>query len=239
MAVQRPGEGLPEVPRFAVVGEHGEHGVCHVGILCAGSHLRHGMEAEVFQMGPPLYVGGEEVAPADRVMTVHLAGWPDGWDEDDREGIDTWLERVRKSALRIEYVVYPAWGKDFEKEGGYECDEATGRKIARRCSCASFVAHCYKEGAGIHLVVGEELLPRVCLTTIQQIWARQFAEVLAKVKEERLRDYVAGRALRALGLSGEGPWPVLLPGYIFHALNQPDRDEQDPYQPKSEAEGRF
>src|SRR5262249_40642702 len=151
-----------------------------------------------------------------------------------------WLERMRKSALDVAYIAYPVWGKDFEEDvAGYERDKENGKKILRRCSCASFVAHGYKEGAGIDLVVGEELLPPVRLTTIQQVWARQFAAVLSKAKEERHRDSMAGRALRALGLSGKGPWPVLLPGYLFHALNQPDHGEQAPYQPKDEAEGRF
>lgn len=41
------------------------------------------------------------------------------------------------------------------------------------------------------------------------------------------------RARAFVGLRGAGPWPVLLPGYIFHAMNRPPHDcRKTPYKPQ-------
>ncbi len=172
MVAKRLGKNCAEtVPQFAIVGEESDHGVSHVGLLPGLCGLDHGMKIELFQMTDELNVGLAESAKGSEAcrMNAHLVGWSSSCDDDDFEGIDAWLDAVRKSAIHVEYVAFPAWGDKFEKQGaGFIYDKRSGKRIARRYSCASFVAHCYREGADIDLVVAEELLPMVNLETIKQ-----------------------------------------------------------------------
>jgi len=83
-------------------------------------------------------------------------------------------------------------------------DEDTGQIIAWEFSCAGFVAAAYEHGAAIRLV-DQEQLPPLSYAQASHIWAHSNERVFA-------------RFAARFGLSGPGPWPVLLPGHLIHAL---------------------
>jgi hypothetical protein len=88
-----------------------------------------------------------------------------------------------------------------------------------RFSCAGFVAEAY-ERARIRLV-REDRLPKVDLDLIKAAYP-DFASWLDR---SEFRE--------SLGLEGDGDWPVLLCGYLFHAVNrEADIIRREPYTPK-------
>ncbi|NOY43662.1 MAG: hypothetical protein GXP26_17735 [Planctomycetes bacterium] len=97
--------------------------------------------------------------------------------------------------------------------------EADGRYARTRFSCAGFVFEAYKR-ARIELL-DPNALPMVDMADIK----------LAYPDYERLMENERISS-EDLGLDGSGPWPVLLCGYLFHAL---DRDAEairnHPYTP--------
>ena len=82
--------------------------------------------------------------------------------------------------------------------------------LYRRFSCVSFVIAAYLDGAGIDLIdtSSPEILPEVGLETV----ARAYGQHLRRL--DRVRAQV--------GAPGAGPWHILLPGYVCHALDRPD-----------------
>ena len=64
------------------------------------------------------------------------------------------------------------------------------------------------------------IVPDVSIETLKQAYGHH-AEFLDD-PEERAK----------FGLSGDGPWPVVLPGYIFHAMNRSAAEiRSQPYLP--------
>ncbi len=91
----------------------------------------------------------------------------------------------------------------------------------RLFSCAGFVIEAYRD-AGIDLLITDETqLPWVALDTVCQAYPDS---------AERLRN----PALRTRrNLPGDGPWQLVLVGYVFNALFNRSREEiiAGPYQP--------
>lgn len=76
----------------------------------------------------------------------------------------------------------------------------------RRFNCAGFVVEAYRD-AGIELLnLEDEVLPSVSLDTLKMAYPDHASSL----------DRVQLRA--AYGLDGEGPWPVLLAGYVMNAM---------------------
>jgi hypothetical protein len=90
-----------------------------------------------------------------------------------------------------------------------------------RYSCVGFVIEAYRD-AGVELVeIDETQLPEVSLEQLKQAYPAQ-AESLER---ERIRF--------AYGLTGQGPWPVVLAWYVLHSLARSKIEIQtSPYLPQ-------
>jgi len=128
--------------------------------------------------------------------------------------IAAWIEDVTTRTPGLKYAALPAVQ--------LERDEISGRVIGRKFSCAGFVLAAYEEAAGIVLLVPEASLPEVNKEIVIATWM------------PALPDEVQTRIFRNIGLEGPGPWRLLLPGYLFHALKQWTGFGTAPYQPKPE-----
>lgn len=107
-----------------------------------------------------------------------------------------------------QYVIVP---HVREPDAGCSC---------RRFSCAGFVIEAYRY-AGIDLVCTDlASLPRVSLEMLSQAYPD--ISRLAKAREQ-------------YGLSGEGPWPVVMAGYVLNSLARTvDKIAEEPYLPRVE-----
>jgi len=218
------------VPRFAVVGQYGEapasRFVQHVALLRSDQELGYATpDVRVWHMGPPLVAGtiSEAATVHEATCTVHMIGVVD-LDAQDVEGIETWLAEVDtedrpsgKLAPLRQYTIHPAvlW-----------VTAENGTRLYRRFSCVGFVLDGYR-AIGINLIDDSraENLPAVNLETVADAYGEG-------VRNERLRN--------AFGIPGDGPWPILLAGYLIHALNRSDAEiRTSAYLPSSAAKGEF
>ncbi|MFV8752387.1 hypothetical protein ACNOYE_17720 [Nannocystaceae bacterium ST9] len=86
-------------------------------------------------------------------------------------------------------------------------DRTSKMEARRRFSCSTFVQDCFRESIDVTLV-DEASLPPTGKDTLVRVWGAD------RVRRGRLA-----------GLTGEGPWPVLLPAHILHALDRDDPRE--------------
>jgi hypothetical protein len=78
--------------------------------------------------------------------------------------------------------------------------------VFRRFSCAGFVIEAYRE-AGVELLRTDlALLPLVTLDELKS----QYPDLARHLDKEKER--------QKLGIGGDGPWPVLLAGYVLNSL---------------------
>ncbi len=196
--------------------------VRHIAILADESELESGQPATVWHMGPPL-------EGRATLKSVHLVG-SILLDLDDVEGIHDWLEDVLKDPPPDNpfrrYVVRPHWDWHTAPE--------TGRLLYRRFSCTGFVLECYRS-IGIDLVNTEERdLPDVNFDMLVKAYP--------DLKRERALERLMGGLTRDdLGIGGDGPWRLVLAGYVFHALNEiaDEYPRSGTYAPQSVAEAYF
>lgn len=215
MPVFKRPKQLP-LPTFAVVGDYQNQGnkagpVKHVGLLPADMIVDVAEETNVFHSGPPLAVGQDTgTGPMLGEMSCHLVGHVSDLSEEERYGMNVWMERIRSTTPVV------------QSRGAYYCalpadrailDPTTGAVIGRRFSCVGLVARCYAEGADISLI-DELQLPRVTKETIKSVWN------------------AGPLAMASVGVMGDGPWQILLPGYLFHSLER--SDARVPFVPSEE-----
>ncbi len=214
-----PAERLQDTPvrlrLFDVVGQDSdnvEQFVRHVGLALqpqAGLTRRSPL-VRLVHMGPPLtrdHADGPR--PADAVATVELTA-------DELLQIQVFLDELNdvyeaeKARAEKQYVIRPHVAEPDEKTP------------FPRFNCAGFVVEAYRD-AGIDLVETEEtLLPPVSLGKLKQAYPDQ-AEALER---EAIR--------RRCGLLGNGPWPVLLAGYVICAMARSvESIRSEPYQPQA------
>ena len=209
MSATRLGANPIAIRRFDVIGEDGtgEDVIRHVGLAAEASDGIHANTMVlVHHMGPPLARDGE--------MHAHVRGQLELTD-DEQNQIKVFVDEhapegqaeERTGALR-RYVVRPH--ADWLRE-------EDGTPVCRRFSCAGFVIEAYAE-ADLPLVVTDEgSLPPVSRDALTPIYPQ-------------LRDHPA--VARKVGLGGDGPWPVVMPGYIFHSLaRDEDTIRREPHTP--------
>ena len=205
---------------FDVVGQDGDESgfIGHTGLAkSAGS--QNAAKIPVLDMGPPLHgQGGSGHVKANVVGSASLT-------DDEVQKIKTFVNRhanehlvflqfstsqLIESAPQM-YCVHPHASPLYEDDGRY---------ARMRFSCAGFVFEAYKK-ARIKLLDSNDL-PKVDIAVIR----------LAYRGQVRLME--GGRiSPEALGLDGSGPWPVLLCGYLFHALNRDAHViRHEPYTPR-------
>lgn len=214
--------GPRPVATFDVVGEHaaGSRFVRHVAL----SQQPHGHVAarggvESVHMRPPLAVG--DTVAADVWGSVPLTN-------DEIRQIKVWLRKARDEYVCHQvgkvgqYTAHPAW-RDV-------VDSGSGTLRYRRYSCAGFVLRAHHEadigllplvqdGRGDY-VVDEAQLPEVARETAEAVYP------IAEIPSDTLADW---------GLEGPGPWPVVLPGYLLHALDRTGTEiRRGPYTPSAD-----
>ena len=220
-------------PAYCIVGMYSDPAdaqfVRHVAILAEESPLESGKAAAVWHMGPPLVAGKRTRMSRGATLEcpIHLFATA-SLDLDDQEGIEDWLEEVDKEPPQDNpfkrYVVRPHWDWHTAPE--------TARPLYRRFSCAGFVLECYKS-IGIDLVNTEERgLPDVEFN----ILVKAYPQIARKRVLER-----QGLTRDDLGIPGDGPWRIVLAGYVFHALDRIRDEDPRPgaHKPASVAEAHF
>jgi hypothetical protein len=197
--------------RFDLIGHchGGGEDVTHVGLLATASDVTAGGNVAGLQMGAKLYV-----EPPTNIV-AHIAGTLP-LSREQAEGLEEWIAEVRTLAAVCVYIALPA--------AEFVSDSQSGRRKHWKFSCAGFVETAYSAGAGVRLVVDETKLPLLELTTVKRIWA----PVLNILEDEKLQR----KFLDKYGLKGNGPWKVLVPGYLLHALQR--RVNDLPYTPVPE-----
>ncbi len=211
-SAQRVSSSNGKVGVYDAVGIDSENSkwfIRHVGMSLDELDFTRGQELKLrmVDMEPPL-VAPESSNPkqVDVVGTATLSS-------DDASIINTFiceqLEEYKslKTAPHEQYIVHPHYVKGNQAVS------------ARRYSCAGFVYECYLD-TDITLV-DVDALPLVDEKTLSLVYPL-LPRVLANPK------------LRAMaGLGSDGPWPVLLPGYLFHSLSRgADQIRQAAYQPQ-------
>ncbi len=170
--------------------------VHHVGLLARAQRLAYDAEASVHEMAPPLRVG-ESV---DATMRVHAVAW---WDRPRRlMGQDREFEEAVEDCLADLRTQFVLGGADYHLGPGgvVERRSSRGRRLGLQFSCSSFVTYVYAK-AGRQLV-DASALPASDAQLLGN-WSRG----------------LGSPGLRArVGLTGSGPWPVLLPGHVLRAL---------------------
>lgn len=164
------------------------------------------VELPVIHMGPPLARTARGVA----VQTIGSAWLTVDEQEQIRVYADElFMELKAEKVRRIQqYVILPHF---VERSEQIPC---------RRYSCAGFAIEAYRS-AGIHLIVSDaEQLPPIDLPVLE----RAYPDQSGRLRDEALRKH--------FGLIGDGPWRVVLAGYVMNSLDRSaDEIRKVPYQP--------
>ncbi len=200
-------QGAQTVVRYDTVFQCSPDGlgfVTHVALHDADrTALDDGDECAVVHMGPPLEQNGRLNACATGQVPLTV---------DEIKEVGSWISEIVEeyTNLRIEgwrqYVAHPPW-RD-------EIDVNTEIRRYRRYSCAGFVLDAHHQ-VGIDLLnVEEASLPPVDEDTLALAYGKPFR-----------------RARTKFGLPGDGPWRVVLAGYVLQSLNRrTDEIRSKPYQ---------
>ncbi len=144
-------------------------------------------------------------------LSVDVAGWAE-LTADERKKLAVWKQKRLDEDTPSSYVVSPAWQRIENKKN---------KRVRRwQYSCAGFVLAGYKFAVHVTLVEENGQLPEVDLKTLKKAYPHN----------DQLDD---AHARTIVGLTGDGPWRIILAGYVIHALN---RDSglirKEPYKPK-------
>ena len=196
-----------DVGRFDVFGMDSQQSpmfVAHIGLaVSAYRQFKSGDSAALVHMQPP-FASGRSFEPQV------LGCAPLTVDEENRINIfvDGLLDEYEAGQVRRakQYVIAPH-AKPFR--------EADGTIVYWRYSCAGFVVEAYRSVELTIIATAATELPPVSLKSICA--AYPFAENYRKTWDD-------------WGITGDGPWPVLLPGHVLHSLNRPAEEiRQVPY----------
>jgi hypothetical protein len=206
------------VTQYDVVGRDSEHQatfVSHLGLaLDAQATITVGAELNVAEMRPPLTEAGD-TWPIAIVGTVPLTN-------DERNQIRVFLDerageygsKNRNSNAPVaaprQYTIHP------------HVRRPTADCSYHRYSCVGLVIEAYREAGVDLLLTDDQHLPRVTLALLR--WA--YADLGRRLDDPRTR--------ARYGLAGDGPWPVVLPGYVLHALARDETEiRKAPYPPQA------
>jgi hypothetical protein len=193
--------------KYDVVGENRERPqfIAHVG-LAAYEAVSQANAVAIIDMGPPLHVAGELHS-----IAAHAVGSAELTD-DELQKMRTFIDQHAgehaslKQLSNIEvlrrapemYCICPHAEPFCEEDGRY---------VRMRFGCAGFALEAYRY-ARVRLL-DLDSLPAVDIDLLRTAYPAQ----VRLMEDGRL-------SADSLGLSGSGPWPVLLCGYLFHALSR-------------------
>ena len=202
MPASRLDDTSHHVRRYDVVGSDSDgtvEFVGHVGLADEDRANFRGTDGplSLVHMRPPLERGG---AP----QPAHCVG-----------GANLTIEERLQIALFVDELDSEYQAANVRKRDQYVIaphvsDEkaADGTTIHRRFNCGGFVIEAYRE-AGIDLLhTDPSELPPVSLETLVAQYPG-FASILQRPT-----------ARQRMGLSGDGPWPVVLAGYLLNAVDR-------------------
>jgi len=111
------------------------------------------------------------------------------------------------------YIAHPPIKRDLD---------LNGRLKAIWYSCSGFVMDCFESTVVKKLLNWKDpAFPKVSSQIIKDVWCLGGMELTPELKN-------------ALGLLGDEPWPVVMPGYVINAFKrQPDEVRNQPFQPTS------
>jgi hypothetical protein len=183
--------------------------VRHVGLADEQrDDVRSNSEIRLVHMGPPLMRGQS----GNPVHAIGEAGLTAGQIRQIGVFVDEHLSEYEAERVRghRQYVIHP---HVREPDADVPC---------RRFSCAGFVIEAYRD-ADLELLVAEPArLPSVDLETLTNAYSDLAHLLRSPARRSRF------------GLEGEGPWPVVLAGYVMDALNRTVEAIHDgPYTPAS------
>lgn len=217
MPSERVAHSVIGISGFDVIGKDASlpNLICHAG-LAKSSGNQSAQAVSVFDMGPPLHgVGAHAQMQADAIASAHLT-------DDEFQKIKVFvdshtLEHESFVGLNAGQVLKLAPEMYSILPHAAPLVDQRGRIVRMRYSCAGFVIEAYRF-ARIQ-VLDDSSLPLVDFATICAAYPKQC---------ELFNRGMINAA--ALGLSGNGPWPVLMCGYLFHALNRDaDSIRRHPY----------
>jgi len=201
-------QGPRSLSRYDVVGMHAdEQGrfVTHVGLHDADNRsVKMGDDISAVHIRPPLELGA--------AVTAHVAGHVPLTNDEIKE-ISAWIAEIADeyqtagAEKRHQYVIDPPWED--------KVDSNTGIRRYRRYSCAGFVLDSHLQVDIALLNIDTGALPEVDRHTITSAYPE-------------VREHPG--LLRLFGLGGNGPWKIVLAGYVLHALDRPtEQIRQEPY----------
>jgi len=204
-----------------VIGEGaaGEQLLIHVG-LAAREGVQNTESFSVVDMRPPLHAGGN-----DSSIAAHAIGAAE-LSDDELQKMKVFVDRhagEHSSFLQL------GRSERFEAAPRMYCvlphavplEEEDGRYVRTRFSCVGFVYEAYRT-AGIELLNIDRVPP-----VEYEVLKRAYPVI--EMKYINRADF---------GLEGDGPWPVLLCGYLFHSLKRDSAQiRAEAYSPR--AEDRF
>jgi hypothetical protein len=182
--------------------------VRHVALLAVDTKLP-AEKTPIWHMGPPINHGEGTSQPfmasridvaADVVLSAR-----------ERKSMAHWKAKVAAEQRPIQrlrqYTVAPPvrWIRG-----------ENGRRLYRRFSCVGFVISCY-EAAGITLIDINQRMPDANNDLVSRMYP-EIDELAQRSPEVQCRIGYDGKD--ELGLQGDGPWSLILPGYLFHSLTR-------------------
>ena len=208
MPASRLDDTSHHVRRYDVVGSDSDgtsEFVGHVGLADEDRADFRGADVplSLVHMRPPLERGGTPL-PAHCVGGAELT-------VEERLQIDLFVKELDseyqaanvRGSLRNQYVIAPHVSDKKAPDG---------TTIHRRFNCGGFVIEAYRE-AGIDLLrtdPGE--LPPVSLETL----ATQYPHAESSLQDPKMR--------QRFGIPGDGPWGVVLAGYVLNAVDRSSTD---------------
>ncbi|MBC7818182.1 MAG: hypothetical protein IAG10_14945 [Planctomycetaceae bacterium] len=163
----------------------------------------------VWQMVPPLVAGevSEATASADQ-QTADVQIVSDiSLTISERNLMKTWRQKIdkqdRPASTLQHYIVKPhmKWER-----------AENGRKKYQRFSCVGFVIACYK-AADIVVIDEGVSLPEADENVLQSAYPM--------IKElQRRPEKLRAKIFEHLGIEEQQRWRIMLPGYVFHALQR-------------------
>jgi hypothetical protein len=202
--------------QYSIVGTYADDSstfVKHASLLKNSASVVAGTSVGVWHTGPPIVSGpitqsafGEATSEAHVVGEFRLRPSQCDAIANFLAGIDKYHRTMTVQPLQ-QYVILPHHKWVVSKE--------TNRRIRRKFSCAGFVIEAYA-AAGI-LLIDVDQLPLAGVDHVEFAYPefRRLEELSEAVKQR-----IEFPGLEEFGIVGDGPWPIALPGYLFHACDR-------------------
>jgi hypothetical protein len=203
MPARRLGEAALAVRQFDVLGIDAESSpefIRHVGLAQdEGLQIKVGSTLAVVHMGPPLGTRTPS-GPISAVGTAALTA-------DEVLKVALFVDRIEGEYqaagirdARGQYCIAPH-ARPYPPEGTVVC---------LQFNCVGFVIESYRFANIDLLETHTDALPLIEL----EVLTRQYPNLEQTLRNPRFRE--------RMGIPGDGPWPVVLAGYVLNALDRPE-----------------